>query len=109
MLRASLVACVTGSGRREPDLFAIRETGFRGNRNGEPCENLEPPYGSGARRQLLKPPLLPYEESQPAGQMPETVKRDLEIANAQFSAAKLAYETFCERTGQQAYAVYNDD
>lgn len=43
------------------------------------------------------------------GQDPETIDRDLQSARADYQQAKVAYETFCERTGQQTYAVYSED
>lgn len=44
-----------------------------------------------------------------AGQTPETLERDLEIAQADFQDAKIAYERFCANTGQPAYATWNED
>ena len=54
--------------------------------------------------------LLPVEQfSRHAGQHPDTLDRDLSIAQAEFQRAKTNYETFCHDAGLPAYATYNED
>ncbi len=44
-----------------------------------------------------------------AGQHPDTLERDLSLADADFQRLKAAYETHCAQIGEPAYAIYNDD
>ncbi len=44
-----------------------------------------------------------------AHQHPDTLERDLSLANGDFQRLKIAYEAHCALIGQPAYAIYNDD
>ncbi len=44
-----------------------------------------------------------------ANQHPDTLERDLSLANDDFQRIKAVYEAHCAQIGEPAYAIYNDD